>query len=159
VLRDLTAADRDALEGLALMAAFAPNRPVPPAAGEMAHVRRWLDGWPSARQLGVGWDEGGRLIGAAWARVVEPVRLRTEAGDPLPEVILAVERDARRRGIGRALLEALDDRARDAGWPGLALTVSERNPVAALYRRLGYEPAGRSEDGLLLMRLRLGRQR
>jgi GNAT superfamily N-acetyltransferase len=144
LLRDLTAADGGALEQFVLMAAFVPERPPPRAAHEMPHVRRWLDGWPSDGDVGVGWDEDGVLVGAAWARVVEPVRLRDDDGRPLPELIVAVERGARGREIGRALLEGLADRARRRAWPGLTLTVSDRNPAARLYRQLGYEQSGRT---------------
>ncbi|MDP8907676.1 MAG: GNAT family N-acetyltransferase [Chloroflexota bacterium] len=56
---------------------------------------------------------------------------------------------------GERLLTALAENARRGGWQTLALTVSPRNPAGGLYRRLGYEAVGRTDRGLLVMRLQL----
>ena len=54
-------------------------------------------------------------------------------------VYMAVERDARRAGIGSALLERAEDEARKRGAPYVALMVTEENAAArALYERAGY---------------------
>ena len=52
---------------------------------------------------------------------------------------MAVEPAFRRRGIGRALLDAAEDEARRRGLPYMTLMVTEENAAArALYRRAGY---------------------
>jgi GNAT superfamily N-acetyltransferase len=128
------------------MAAFPPGRQ---AALELPHARRWLDGWGD--ELGFAWEADGRVVGAAWARVVEPVLASDGSGRAVPEAIVAVSEEARGRGIGRRLMAALMDRARAEGH-GLVLTVSERNPVAArLYERLGFRRVDQTPAGLLTM--------
>lgn len=58
-------------------------------------------------------------------------------------VTLGVAPAARRRGAARALLEDLLARARGLGVAALTLEVAEDNAAAfALYRALGFEPAG-----------------
>ena len=84
----------------------------------MAHVRRWLEGW-SSLEPGVCWEEQDRVVGAAWARRVESILVRSAAGEPLLEVVIAVDPARRREGIGGKLLEALIARARASGEPGL----------------------------------------
>jgi GNAT superfamily N-acetyltransferase len=149
-LRAITPEDGEALVPFVTMAAFPPGE-VSPAAFEMPHVRRWLDGWGD--ELGVVWEDGGRMVGAAWARVVDPVLARDDAGHALPEAIVSVVEDRRGAGIGRRLMEGLMHRARVAGHAGLVVTVSERNPVAVrLYERLGFRHVGRTPTGLLTMR-------
>jgi GNAT superfamily N-acetyltransferase len=131
------------------MAAFPPGK-VPPGGLAMAHVRRWLDGWGD--ELGVVWEDDGRMVGAAWARVVDPVLARDDAGHALPEAIVSVVEDRRGAGIGRRLMEGLMHSARVAGHAGLVVTVSERNPVAVrLYEQLGFRHVGRTPTGLLTM--------
>ncbi len=138
------------------MASFPPDREPPADALEMPHARRWLDGWGD--ELGVGWEEGGELRGAVWARPVEPVLVCDEStGRALPEVIVGVVEEARGAGVGRKLMEGLLVRARAAGCSGLSLSVSERNPVAIrLYESVGFTHHGRTPTGLLVMVWRPG---
>lgn len=153
-VRALTADDAGAVERLVLLASFPPGG-APDDASESAHVRRWLRGWPGPHDLGAGHEEGGRLVGAAVARVVEPVRLAGATGAPVPEVLVAVEDGHQGQGIGAGLVAALVEAARHERWPALALTVSERNPAAvSLYRGAGFTEAGHA-DRLLVMQLRL----
>lgn len=61
----------------------------------------------------------------------------------------------RRRGIGAALMRAVEREARAAGWTTLVLDTRAGEPSVQLYRRLGYTAAGtipdfaRSADGSL----------
>ena len=53
---------------------------------------------------------------------------------------MAVEPHARRKGVGRGLLVAAEDLARERGLPFVALMVTEDNmPARALYAQAGYE--------------------
>ena len=64
-----------------------------------------------------------------------------------------VDPDARRRGVGRAILRALEDRARDFGYTRLQLETGARQPEAiTLYESAGYlpiEPYGYYRDSPL----------
>ena len=63
----------------------------------------------------------------------------------LPEVIISETDDARRRGIGRKLMEGLPENAVAAGQLGLALAVSEHNsPATRLYEKPGSPIRGRT---------------
>jgi GNAT superfamily N-acetyltransferase len=50
----------------------------------------------------------------------------------IPELGMGVGREHRRRGIGRALLSALLDRASADGYAAISLSVSPVNPAGAL---------------------------
>jgi ribosomal protein S18 acetylase RimI-like enzyme len=53
--------------------------------------------------------------------------------------ILAVDRSGEGTGVGRALIEAAEERARGRGDPFVTLNVFDRNAHArAVYERLGY---------------------
>jgi acetyltransferase len=55
---------------------------------------------------------------------------------------LLVHRRARRRGLGRALMLEAEARARDAGLTLLTLDTRRGDAADALYRALGWTPAG-----------------
>ena len=112
----------------------------------------YLDGWGRAGDAGVIAEANDRTpIGAAWYRQFAP----DERGNGVvawpgtPEVAIAVALDARGRGVGRALLEALLAQARDAGYARLVLSVDPLNPARRLYERCGFRdlPAGDPNAG------------
>jgi GNAT superfamily N-acetyltransferase len=145
-LRDLTESDGEALLRFAVMSSFPPGWRVSAEDRHSDHLRRWLDDWDD--ELGVGWQEDGRLIGAAWARRVSPVLVRdAETGQPLPELILGVERNMRRRSVGRRLLTAVQARAARDG-TALAAKVRLGNRAAVgLATAAGFVPCGSLPEG------------
>ncbi|ELS58945.1 putative N-acetyltransferase [Streptomyces viridochromogenes Tue57] len=81
----------------------------------------------------------GRAVGAAWLRFfteAEPAYGFVHAD--IPELAIGVVADWRGRGVGRALLRALADTARQHGLEYISLSVERANPAAALYYAEGY---------------------
>lgn len=155
-IRRLTEADTPFMERMMLFAGFPPDHPLPPDPLSMLHVRRFVEGWGRAGDVGViAVSETGRPLGAAWARRLDVPLLRDEAGIPVAEVAIAVEDDARGSGKGSALLRALDREAGAVGHRSLSLSVSPRSAAVRLYERAGYELVADGEHGLV-MRRRLG---
>jgi GNAT superfamily N-acetyltransferase len=127
----------------------------PPSLDEvLAHPSnaRYLAGYGRAGDNGViAEDDVGRAIGAAWYRVFTP----DQRGDGIvaepnvPELAIGVRTDARGRGVGAALLHALLQAARDAGFERLSLSVDPANPARRLYARCGFVelPAGNPHAG------------
>jgi GNAT superfamily N-acetyltransferase len=78
---------------------------------------------------------GRRLVGVA----VLAFRLSVVAGAPFASVEdLYIETDARGRGVGRALLEAVGDRCRAYGVSYVEVQTDDE--AAAFYEASGYEP-------------------
>jgi GNAT superfamily N-acetyltransferase len=153
VLRLLTSSDVVFLERMMLFAAFPPDRELPADARKMPHVRRFLDGWGRAGDVGVvALDDPQDPLGAAWARVLDEPLLRDDDGAPVAELAIAVEQHTRGRGVGGALLDALAEAARGAGHRELSLNVSPRNPAHRWYLRFGFEPVGEGAHGLVMRR-------
>jgi ribosomal protein S18 acetylase RimI-like enzyme len=140
----------DAAEVARLMIGFRDwwGRHEPSDASFQAGVRRLLDD-PSTEFL-LGGDPP-----AGVCQLRYRPSLWTEGDCWLEDIY--VDEPARRSGLGRALVEAAFDRARERGSSRIELDVNEANPAAmALYESLGFEswsdpPGGRN----LLMRRRL----
>ena len=118
-------------------------------------IAHYVDGWPRPTDTGVvAVDEHDRPVGAAW------LRFFTEQ-DPgygfvradIPELSIGVVADRRGQGVGRTLLRALAQAARQRGLDQLSLSVERTNSAAAaLYRSAGYRVVARREhaDTMLL---------
>lgn len=101
-------------------------------------------------------DSGsGRVLGAAWCRYFSLTDHRAGfVAEDVPELVVAVEQEARGRGVGRALMEALLDRACVRGIDRVSLHVSRENDRArGLYEALGFSDSGcGDEQGAVLVR-------
>ena len=89
---------------------------------------------PAARPQGFVWEQDGRVVGNAG---LVPVR-----GFPERWVLanVAVSPEYRRRGIGRQMVEAAIDHARQGGGESLYLQVGRDNgPARYLYEALGFQ--------------------
>lgn len=117
-------------------------------------LAHYIIGWPKAGDLGViAVDE--RPIGAAWWRFFT-------ADDPgygfvdtaTPEVSVAVISQARRRGVGEGLLQALVAEADRRNLPALSLSVEQDNPATQLYEGIGFRTISRTSALTMVLRLR-----
>jgi ribosomal protein S18 acetylase RimI-like enzyme len=120
------------------------------------HLRRYLDGWGRAGDIGlVAWDgaTGGERIGASWLRLMPPERPGYGFVDAAtPEIAVAVVDGHRGRGIGRALMVGALDVAAALGHPQVSLSVALTNERAAtLYRALGFVDVAPDDGGSMTM--------
>ncbi len=144
-LRPAVAADRRVLvEALALAADWRPRATVRSVAEVLADpaFAHYVSRWGTGDDAGV-IVVGDRPLGAAWWTFLPA----TDPGygfvdDTIPEVSIGVVADARGRGLGTALLDALVAEARRRSLPALSLSVEIDNPAITIYRRLGFRPVG-----------------
>jgi ribosomal protein S18 acetylase RimI-like enzyme len=103
-------------------------------------------------------DAAGDDLGAAWLRLGEGAFKLSDAR--VPELAMGVVPEARGRGVGRRLLEALITAATPR-YPGIVLSVRASNPAVRLYERCGFVETGRMTNRVggdsITMRLALPR--
>jgi GNAT superfamily N-acetyltransferase len=148
-VRTATQHDRDFLVEMARLACGLEDRPLP-AADDPA-VRALLPGRTDLALVAA--DDRGERVGAAWWHFHEPALVVGEAGQPLPEIAMAVRDDVRGRGIGSRLLDELTVRG-TGRFEALVLNVHLRSPALALYMRSGFSVAakGRGPYGVAMIR-------
>jgi ribosomal protein S18 acetylase RimI-like enzyme len=124
-----------------------------PGSTAMRYVRAW--GRPGDTAV-IALEEG-FPVGAAWYRLfpsAEPGYGYVDEGTP--ELAIAVVPSKRGHGIGDALLRELLEKARQAGYPSLSLSVDSQNAGAIrLYERHGFERTADDGDSLTMV-ARLG---
>jgi ribosomal protein S18 acetylase RimI-like enzyme len=137
-----TAGDELLLQEMLVEAiAWRPDTPRPTVEEVLAspHFALYVEGWGRTGDLGVIAEEDGRPLGACWCRLFTDAEHGYGFVEPsVPELSLAVRREARGRGVGTALLGALVDRARACRHHALSLSVEEDNHAVHLYERVGF---------------------
>ena len=109
---------------------------------------KYVDRWSAERDGAIIAEIGGDVAGGAWLR-------HFTADDPgsgyisdeIPEVAIALEPDFTGRGLGKKLMAAALDFARDRGAPGVSLVVDADNERAyRSYLAAGFEFVGAGPD-------------
>jgi GNAT superfamily N-acetyltransferase len=99
-----------------------------------------LSGWGRTGDLAlVAVTPDGVDLGAAWLRYwTEELHSYGFVDAATPELGIGVRAEARRHGVGEALLRALLTEARQLGVRRISLSVEKDNPAIRLYRRVGF---------------------
>lgn len=118
------------------------NRPPPDQALDEPELAKLLHAWGRTGDAGViarATDES--PLGAAWYRFwSDDDHSWGYVSADVPELAIGVNREARRQGVGGALLVALFRLASERDVPRISLSVEKDNPAVALYERHGFRP-------------------
>jgi ribosomal protein S18 acetylase RimI-like enzyme len=116
-------------------------------------VALYVKAWGRAGDTAVIALDRGFPVGAAWYRLFD--RERPGFGfvdERTPELAIAVVPNARGRGVGSALLNALLERARADGYATLSLSVDRANAGAIeLYERYGFQRVSEDDDSVTML--------
>ena len=119
-------------------------------------VAHYVTGWMRDGDAGVVAESDDAVIGAAWWRTFTSADPGYGyVADGVPELGLAVFAAHRGKGVAKALMTELVDRAQAEGVPALSLSVEDGNEAARrLYDSLGFVKVGRVGDSdTLLLRI------
>ncbi|GJM27303.1 MAG: N-acetyltransferase [Phycisphaerae bacterium] len=158
-IRDASPHDTPFLKAMLYEAAYwRPGQPRPPIDTALAdpELAKLLANWGNNGDVGViAVSEDAEPIGAAWYRFwTDDHHSYGYVDAATPEIAIGVVHEWRGYGVGRALLEALIERARSANVGTLSLSVERDNPALRLYERMGFVTVG-SLDNAWTMTLTL----
>lgn len=94
-------------------------------------------------------EADGCVVGVIWARIMQDYG---HVDDATPSLAMAVLPGWRRRGIGRALLEAMLNLLAQQGYSQTSLSVQRANSAALrLYEKVGFVPAVSKPEELIMV--------
>lgn len=88
-------------------------------------------------------EVGGEIVGACWVRTTDEYG---HIDDETPSFSISLYKLFRGKGIGTAMMRAMLDELRDAGYVRCSLSVQKENPALLLYERLGFRIVGDGFD-------------
>ena len=94
-----------------------------------------------AGDIGLIAEKDEQKIGAIWLRLFAEEH-KGYSDDETPEIGIAILKEFRSKGIGNALMRALETEAKNFGYQKLCLSVDPRNPACRLYEQFGYVHVG-----------------
>jgi ribosomal protein S18 acetylase RimI-like enzyme len=114
-------------------------------------LARYTENWGREGDVAVIAMEGGNRLGAAWLRLFPASAPGYGFVDEqTPELTISVVPSRRRHGLGQELLDGLLERAREAGFAAVSLSVEAESPAVAFYERNGFTDVGESHGGLTM---------
>jgi GNAT superfamily N-acetyltransferase len=157
LIRDLRPEEAPFLQEMLYAAlAWRAGVELPPKEQVLEHpqVAPFHTGWGRDGDTALVAEEGGSLLGLAWYRsFTDDEHGEGFVDETTPEIAVAVVDGNRGRGIGRALMLAIHDRARAQGVERISLSVDADNPAKRLYERLGYVAVEPDDNGRMMLEL------
>lgn len=99
-------------------------------------------------------EANGEAVGACWVRTTDEYG---HINNETPSFSISLYKPHRGMGIGTAMMRALLDELRDAGYARASLSVQKENPALRLYERMGFRIVGDGfDESEWLMVCRLG---
>jgi ribosomal protein S18 acetylase RimI-like enzyme len=155
-IREIQPEDYPLLEEFLYLAVYQrdPLQPIPRSVIDEPRVRNYIDGFGErVHDNGLVAEADGRVIGAAWARVLggDP-RGYGYIDDTTPELAISLLPEYRNKGIGTRLMRRLLGHLAAAGYARTSLSVDKDNYASRMYARLGFALVAEQNEDLLMIR-------
>ena len=98
--------------------------------------------------IAVAVETGGRIVGAAWSRIMNDYG---HIDDETPSLAISLFRSFRGRGIGTALMKALLAELKSQGFRQVSLSVQKANRAVGLYRKTGFVTVDENDEEYIML--------
>lgn len=93
-------------------------------------------------------ETDGKAVGAVWTRIMDDYG---HVDNETPSLAISLYREYRGQGVGSQLLTEMLALLRQQGYRKVSLSVQKENAAVRLYRRVGFEIAGETEQEYLMV--------
>jgi len=137
-IREITKTEYPLLDNFLYTAIYLPPGEEPPPKEVIfdPKIYIYVDGFgDKPGDYGVVAEQNGKIIGAAWTRIIPAYG---NIDDNTPELAISVLPEFRGQNIGTLLMTKLFELLGERGYKRTSLSVQKDNPAVRFYRRLGY---------------------
>jgi len=136
-VREITAADYPLLEDFLYHAIYIPAGEEYPPRNIIfePEIYIYIKDFGNKTDCGVIAEADGKIVGAAWTRIIPAYGNLDET---TPELAISVLPEWRSKGIGENMMRELFKMLRRRGFVRTSLSVQQNNPAVRFYQRLGY---------------------
>lgn len=152
IIKELTKSDDPILKEFIYWSIFTPpGTPLPERnIVSLPGISIYIDHFGGQKgDCGVYAEEGGKAVGAAWARIIPAYG---HIDDDTPELAISVLPEYRSQGIGEKMMEKLFELLIQQDYKQTSLAVQKENRAFNFYRRLGYEIVGETQEEFLMIK-------
>ncbi len=151
VIRTLYPSEYSLLEEFLYQAIFVPKgqQPPPRSVLQSPALRVYVDGFgQSPHDRAFAAVAEGRVAGAVWVRIMDDYG---HVDSETPSFALSLLPEFRGQGLGTALLHAMLDQLRQAGYAQASLAVQKDNYAARMYQRAGFQILRETEEEFIMV--------
>jgi len=146
IIREITETEYTLLEDFICTAIYIPPDEEPPPKEVIfdPEIYIYVDGFGNKPgDCGVVAEQDGKIIGAAWTRIIPAYG---HIDNNTPELAISVLPEFRGQGIGNLMMTKLFELLCEHGYKRTSLSVQKNNPAVRFYQRLGYIITGEKLD-------------
>ena len=151
IIRTLYPSEYSLLEEFLYQAIFVPKgqQPPPRSVLQSPALRVYVDGFgQSPHDRAFAAVAEGRVPGAVWVRFMDDYG---HVDSETPSFALSLLPEFRGQGLGTALLHAMLDQLRQAGYAQASLAVQKDNYAARMYQRAGFQILRETEEEFIMV--------
>ncbi len=151
IIRTLYPSEYSLLEEFLYQAIFVPKgqQPPPRSVLQSPALRVYVDGFgQSPHDRAFAAVAEGRVAGAVWVRIMDDYG---HVDSETPSFALSLLPEFRGQGLGTALLHAMLDQLRQAGYAQASLAVQKDNYAARMYQRAGFQSLRETEEEFIMV--------
>ena len=93
-------------------------------------------------------EVNGKIVGAVWTRIMNDYG---HIDNYTPSFAISLYKDYRSKGIGTALMKAMLNKLKNAGYKQASLAVQKENQAVKMYKNVGFEIVDENETEYIML--------
>ncbi len=151
IYRELGMRETSVLKDFLYEAIFIPEGVEPPERSivEQPELKLYYEDFGTGRgDLCIVADDGGRVIGAVWSRIMNDYG---HVDDETPSLAISLYKEYRGQGIGTVLMQKMLELLKEKGFNKASLAVQKENYAVRMYEKAGFRTVSENEQEYIMV--------